>query len=202
MDNPVLPPLDEIDWDKLVADFTPPEWDLLLSAASKNDWLAVRHLVENEGVPITHSNGMKQTALHISVLWGHIETSRYLIENGADVNAANALFGATPLHMMLNSHRISGEQQTILAHLLVDEGKADPLKEDARGKAPIEYITREQRKSHPLFQDEKHAALLKKMTPPPPSKERIRANFISQITNDRPLCAPVVAPKKSSARKA
>ena len=48
MDNPVLPPLDEIDWDKLEADFTPPEWDLLLSAAAKNDWLAVRHLVENE----------------------------------------------------------------------------------------------------------------------------------------------------------
>lgn len=199
MDNPVLPPLDEIDWDKLVADYTPPEWDLLLSAASKNDWLAVRHLVEIEGVPITHSNSIKQTALHISTLWGHVETSRYLIENGADVNAVNTLSGATPLHMMLNSPKISGEQQTILAHLLINEGKADPLKEDIMGKAPIEYITREQRKTHPLFQDDKHAALLKKLTPPPPGKERIRASFIAQITNDRPLCAPVLAPKAREA---
>eukprot|EP00592_Proboscia_alata_P015763 CAMPEP_0194400996 /NCGR_PEP_ID=MMETSP0174-20130528/127551_1 /TAXON_ID=216777 /ORGANISM="Proboscia alata, Strain PI-D3" /LENGTH=135 /DNA_ID=CAMNT_0039197629 /DNA_START=44 /DNA_END=448 /DNA_ORIENTATION=- len=47
----------------------PVEWDLLLSAAMKNQPEKIREMIEVEGVPVTHSNHVGQTALHIAVMW-------------------------------------------------------------------------------------------------------------------------------------
>ena len=85
-DNPPCPPQDEIDWDALMRDMAPPEWDLLLSAAAKNDLPRIRDMIEKEGVPVSHGNGIGQTALHVAVLWGHVDIVRYLImQAGAKV---------------------------------------------------------------------------------------------------------------------
>jgi len=48
----------------------PPEWDLLLSAAQKNNIIAIRKYLSN-GVDASHTNGVGQSALHIAALWGH-----------------------------------------------------------------------------------------------------------------------------------
>jgi hypothetical protein len=55
----------------------PPEWDLLLSAAQKNDVETIKSLVQPisqggvHGVNPSHGNAVQQTALHIAALWGH-----------------------------------------------------------------------------------------------------------------------------------
>jgi ankyrin repeat protein len=46
-------------------------YDLLLSAAQKNQPDRIRQLVEQQGVPVNHSNAVGQSALHIACLWGH-----------------------------------------------------------------------------------------------------------------------------------
>ena len=47
-----------------------PDWDLLLSAAQKNNVAKIREMVAN-GVDPSHANGVGQSALHIAALWGH-----------------------------------------------------------------------------------------------------------------------------------
>jgi ankyrin repeat protein len=49
----------------------PPEWDLLLSAAQKNNADKIQALVQNQGVDPSHANRVGQSALHIAALWGH-----------------------------------------------------------------------------------------------------------------------------------
>ena len=51
----------------------PPEWDMLLSAAQKNDPVKIRTLITKEGVSASHANRVGQSALHIAALWGHGE---------------------------------------------------------------------------------------------------------------------------------
>lgn len=195
---PPLPPADEIDWDAMMRDIAPPEWDLLLSAAAKDNLEQVRDLVERQGVPVSHSNGIGQTALHVAALWGHVNVARYLVQAGADVNAANQIMGATPLHAALSSHRISAEQQAALAHLLVSEGGADPQVEDKFGKCALDYIEKDQQKTHPLFQQQEYAAkLLPKLRPAPFNEDRYRAGFMREITRGMPACRAI--PKKSDA---
>ena len=53
-----------------------PEWDRLLSASQKNLPDTIRKLVEEEGVDPSHSNAVRQSALHIAALWGHGEKNR------------------------------------------------------------------------------------------------------------------------------
>lgn len=45
--------------------------DLILSAAQKNQPERIRQLVEQQGVPVNHTNGVGQSALHVACLWGH-----------------------------------------------------------------------------------------------------------------------------------
>jgi len=182
------PPIPDVDWNALMLNISPPEWDLLLSATAKNQLERVRIMVEEEGVPVTHSNGIGQTSLHVAVLWGHIDLVRFLIRAGADVNAANQLTGATPLHTALQSHKIDPEKQAFLVHLLMNDGKADPLLEDKYGKSPIEYIN-DQKTTHPLFKLQQYASLLPKMKPPPPGVERLQAGFMRQVMLDMPTCS-------------
>ena len=82
---------------------SPPEWDLILSAAQKNSPLDIRGYVTQKGVPASHANGVGQSALHIAALWGHVECVQVLCELGANPNATNHLTAATPLIMALQS---------------------------------------------------------------------------------------------------
>jgi hypothetical protein len=49
----------------------PPEWDLLLSAAQKNQPDRIRDMISQEKVNASHANAVGQSALHIAALWGH-----------------------------------------------------------------------------------------------------------------------------------
>lgn len=187
-DNPVVPP--DIDWDRLFRDFTLPERDLLLSAAAKNKLDKVRDLIENQGVPPSHGNGIGQTALHLAVLWGHVDVVRYLIQAGANVDATNSLTGASPLHVALQSHKLTPSQSVELVQILLDTGGADPVLEDKFGKCAIEYVKDVE---HPLHSrnsmaKEQYAILVQRLQPPPPGMDRIRANLLKQIQTDEPTC--------------
>lgn len=192
-----LPPENEIDWDALMRDMAPPEWDFMLSAAAKNELDRVRDFIQNQGVPPSHGNGIGQTALHISALWGHTDVVRYLVQAGADVNAANRLNGATPLHVALQSSKTTPEKQVELVRILMQEGNADPLLEDSYGKCPIQYVMDTQ---HPLHRNNNktrdddtnarspHADLVERMIPPPMGVDRIRAGFLNRILSSTPSC--------------
>ena len=78
--------------------YAPPEWDRLLIACQKNNPKEVRRLITQEGVPASHGNAIKQTALHVASLWGHMECVRVLLEFDANVQAQNTMTGASPLH--------------------------------------------------------------------------------------------------------
>ena len=56
----------------------PPEWDLLLSAAQKNDAEKIREMVAYSVDP-SHANGVGQSALHIAALWGNGKFSSVLL---------------------------------------------------------------------------------------------------------------------------
>jgi hypothetical protein len=49
----------------------PPEWDMLLRAAQKNNAVEIHRLITEEGVSPNHANRVAQSALHIAALWGH-----------------------------------------------------------------------------------------------------------------------------------
>ena len=176
-----LPADGDFDWSAMMGNIAPPEWELLLSASAKNELDNVKDMVENQGVPVSHCNGVGQTALHVAALWGHIEVARYLIEAGANVDAANRIAGATPLHSTLQSaHRITADQQLAMVNLLLDVGKADPKVEDRFGKTPAEYMERD----HP-YRD----TLMKRIAPPPKGVDRFRAGFLRSVMNDMPSCS-------------
>ncbi|KAL7579663.1 hypothetical protein ACA910_021813 [Epithemia clementina (nom. ined.)] len=117
-----------------------PEWDVLLSAAQKNDATRIRALVNDHGISPSHANGVGQSALHVAALWGHVEACRALLDLGANVHAANALSGATPLHMVVQPpHKASLAQQEQVVDLLLAAG-ADPTLPDHFGKLPVDYV--------------------------------------------------------------
>jgi ankyrin repeat protein len=53
-----------------MSNVAPAEWDLLLSAAQKNNADRIRDLLAM-GVDPNHANAVGQSALHIASLWGH-----------------------------------------------------------------------------------------------------------------------------------
>jgi hypothetical protein len=61
------------------AAIAPPEWDLLLSAAQKNQSDRIRDMIVKEKVNPSHANAVGQSALHIAALWGH-GTCRLCVE--------------------------------------------------------------------------------------------------------------------------
>ena len=65
---------EELAADYDIPEHAPPEWDAILSASVKNDALGIRRLVQ-EGVPASHSNPVKQSALHLASLWGNGKSS-------------------------------------------------------------------------------------------------------------------------------
>jgi ankyrin repeat protein len=117
----------------------PPEWDLLLSYAQKNLPDNIRTLVLEQGVPPNHANGVGQSALHISALWGHLEAVQALLELGAPTNTKNTLTGATPLIMTAFSRKTSIERKTQVTQALLAYG-ADPGIADMYEKTAFDYL--------------------------------------------------------------
>eukprot|EP00620_Florenciella_sp_RCC1587_P020173 CAMPEP_0182557610 /NCGR_PEP_ID=MMETSP1324-20130603/1453_1 /TAXON_ID=236786 /ORGANISM="Florenciella sp., Strain RCC1587" /LENGTH=397 /DNA_ID=CAMNT_0024769687 /DNA_START=38 /DNA_END=1233 /DNA_ORIENTATION=+ len=112
----------------------------ILSAAQKNDVGALATQIAS-GIDPSFSNSVGQTALHVAVLWGNVEATAFLIENGADVNKRNELGASTPLHTLAQSPKpVEGRLQC--AALLLSAG-ADPEARDGREFTALE-IAREQ----------------------------------------------------------
>lgn len=155
-----------------------PEWDLLLSAARKGETESIRRMVEKEGVPVSHGNAMGQTALHIAVMWGHVESTTTLIELGAEVNKPNMVFGATSLHTVLQSTKLSEEVKYQIAKILSEAG-ADMGLEDRNGKVPFHYIPM----GHP-----KVTELRRMLKPPPRSREQLLKTFVADFQAEQPFC--------------
>ena len=75
----------------------------LHSAAEQNSVDRVQRLVE-EGQPIDQRNHLGETPLMIATQEGNFETVTYLVEHGADVNAAKPGGGETPLRFAIDNN--------------------------------------------------------------------------------------------------
>ncbi|GKZ01441.1 hypothetical protein MPSEU_001094900 [Mayamaea pseudoterrestris] len=118
----------------------PPEWDLLLSAAQKNDSHQIQKMVAS-GVDPSHSNAVGQSALHIAALWGNVEAAEALLTAGANSNAQNRIMGSTPLHMAAQSNKATVERMKEIVDLLLAHG-ANLQLVDSNGAMPLKYVTR------------------------------------------------------------
>lgn len=58
---------------------------------------AMAGLLLDHGVPVSGTNGLGMTALHIVVAFGTIEAAKWLLDRGADPNAIEPEFSSTPL---------------------------------------------------------------------------------------------------------
>ncbi|KAL7572751.1 hypothetical protein ACA910_009016 [Epithemia clementina (nom. ined.)] len=106
----------------------------------KNDTTRLCALVQDHGISPSHANGVGQSALHVAALWGHVEFCQALVDLGANVHAANALSGATPLHMVVQPpHKASlVQQEQVVDRLLA--ARADPTVPNHFGKLPVDYV--------------------------------------------------------------
>lgn len=73
--------------------------DLLLAARSGNV-AEVRRLVEG-GLSVDSSGTWGMTALALAARWSQVEVTKYLLEQGADVNSREGFFGMSPLDYAL-----------------------------------------------------------------------------------------------------
>uniref|UniRef100_A0A7S2HJ57 Uncharacterized protein n=1 Tax=Helicotheca tamesis TaxID=374047 RepID=A0A7S2HJ57_9STRA len=170
------------DLDKFKIDFDsmpPPEWDMILSAAQKNQPERIRGLIEVRKIPASHSNFIGQTSLHIAVLWGNIECIEVLIEKGANVNAANSLSGDTPLHLAVTSNKTSAETKVKILDMLLEAG-ADTSVRDYSSKAPADYLK--------LLPEEYRAPLEEKLKAKPRNFEQM---FLNDLMSEQTACIPL-----------
>jgi G3E family GTPase len=70
-----------------------------LGAAARDDTPKLQQLLRL-GVPVSCTNKIGQTALHIACLWGNLKSVEILLAAGATKDAKNQLGGQTPLHML------------------------------------------------------------------------------------------------------
>jgi len=117
----------------------PPEWDVILSAAQKNDPERIRYLIEEKGVDPNHSNYVGQTSVHIASLWGHVEALQELLRFKANANPTNQLTGASPLHSAVQSKKQTLERRVECIRLLLRNG-GDPSICDFFQKTPVDYV--------------------------------------------------------------
>jgi hypothetical protein len=68
----------------------------LMEAAKRGALDEVRALVEGHPELVSGRDELGATALHHAAFDGHRAVARFLVEHGADVNAADGEFGATP----------------------------------------------------------------------------------------------------------
>lgn len=159
----------------------------ILRAAQQNDPGLIRDMVSLLGVPPSYPNVIGQTALHVAVLWGHVDCVKVLLELGANVNAANSIMGFTPLHTVLSSPKVANETKEEITNLLIDAG-ANVGMEDRDRKCPIEYVPMD----HPNRQQ-----LRGKLKPP---KRNARDMLLNDVLGSVGMCrmAPPGPPSSSA----
>ena len=123
-----------------------PEWDKLLIAAQKNLPDIIKDLIQNKGVSASHSNVINQSALHIACLWGNVEATKALLEEGASVSMQNTISGATPLHSCIQSSKEPKLNRLECAKLLIEYG-ADVHQKDNFGLRPLDAFFAEYHRS-------------------------------------------------------
>jgi len=101
------------------------EW---FDAAARGDEEALRELFKL-GVDINLTDATKSTALHYAAKHAHLTVMHFLIENGADLNAANEKL-STPLHLT---------EKNIDAIRVLLEAGADPNLKDADWDYPYYF---------------------------------------------------------------
>jgi hypothetical protein len=109
--------------------------DAYLTAARRGDVAAVRALLD-QGVAVDAPFRYDRTALSFVADRGHVEVARLLIERGANVNAKDTFYGATPLVWAMNKGHVE------IVRLLVAkgaEGAEDALSEGA-SKGNVELV--------------------------------------------------------------
>ena len=75
------------------------DFEKLIEAAKRGDVAKVRAIFQSHAELINLINQRDETgatALHHAALGGHCDVVRVLVEHGADINAADSKFGATP----------------------------------------------------------------------------------------------------------
>lgn len=68
----------------------------LIEAARRGDAEQVRTILQDRSELINKKDDEGATALHYAAFGGHRDIVRLLVENGADINARDNQFGATP----------------------------------------------------------------------------------------------------------
>jgi ankyrin repeat protein len=72
------------------------EFERLIDAAKRGAIRDVRAIVENHAEFVQLRDEVGATALHHAAFGGHRDVVRLLVEQGADINARDSEFGATP----------------------------------------------------------------------------------------------------------
>jgi ankyrin repeat protein len=72
------------------------EFEKLIKAAKSGNAADVRAIAQRHAELINQRDELGATALHHAAFGGHRDVVRALVENGADINAADSEFGATP----------------------------------------------------------------------------------------------------------
>lgn len=72
------------------------DFEKLIEAAKSGNVADVRAIAQRQAELINQKDKLGATALHHAAFGGHRDVVRALVEEGADINAADSEFGATP----------------------------------------------------------------------------------------------------------
>ncbi|CAN8104205.1 unnamed protein product [Discula destructiva] len=100
----------------------------VLSLAAEAEGSRLMELLLEHGLPLAHSD-----ALYTAALRGHLDTMRFLIQRGADVNEVSNWLGWTPLHA-------AAAEGNIDAMKLLEDNGARSEAADPRGNTPAHLL--------------------------------------------------------------
>lgn len=98
-----------------------------------NDLISFQKLIQNPNFNINKPGSNKWTYLHRAVHFDCYEMVKYLVENGADVNAQTNIY-LTPLHLCENED---------IFHMLIKHG-ADINALSCTGRTPLHYCVKKE----------------------------------------------------------
>ena len=108
-----------------------PSYPPVVQAVMDEDMDKLQQLI-TEGTPIDEMDNEGYTVLQYAAMWGDLEATKWLIENGADVNTTDP-WGSTPL---MNAVYNGAGVETV--ELLLKNGANKSLK-DSEGKTAYDY---------------------------------------------------------------
>ena len=149
-------------------------------AAQQNDVTKIWDLIVGTKVHASYANVIGQTPLHVAVLWGHLEATTMLLELGANPNAQNSYREATPLHLVLESEKVSCHVKAQIIDLLLESGAHTTI-QDRSNNYPIDALSH--RKN-----DGMHKAVYEKLRLP---KRNITQLLLDDVTSSVTYCRPV-----------